>query len=38
MFDETLARFPTMTLAGAPTVVESAFINQLKSLPVLLAP
>jgi cholest-4-en-3-one 26-monooxygenase len=38
MFEETLARFPNMELAGTPTVVESVFINQLKSLPVRLAP
>ncbi|MDQ6816542.1 MAG: cytochrome P450 [Actinomycetota bacterium] len=34
MFEETLRRFPGMELAGRPTVVESAFINQLKTLPV----
>jgi cytochrome P450 len=34
MFEETLARFPDMELAGRPTWVESAFLNQLKSLPV----
>jgi cholest-4-en-3-one 26-monooxygenase len=34
MFEETLARYPEMELAGSPTVVESAFINQLKTLPV----
>jgi cholest-4-en-3-one 26-monooxygenase len=34
MFEETLARFPQLELAGRPTWVESAFINQLKSLPV----
>jgi cytochrome P450 len=38
LFEETLARFPAMELAGAPTVVESAFINQLKTMPVRLAP
>jgi cytochrome P450 len=37
MFEETLTRFPEMELAGRPTVVESAFINQLKTLPVSLA-
>jgi cytochrome P450 len=36
MFEETLARFPEMELAGAPAVAESAFINQLKTLPVTL--
>jgi cytochrome P450 len=38
LFEETLTRFPGMTLAGAPTAVESAFLNQLKSLPVRLSP
>jgi cholest-4-en-3-one 26-monooxygenase len=38
LFEETLARFPGMKLAGTPTVVESAFLNQLKTLPVRLAP
>jgi cholest-4-en-3-one 26-monooxygenase len=36
MFEETLARFPDMSLAGRPVMAESAFINQLKTLPVLL--
>jgi cytochrome P450 len=36
MFEATLARYPEMELAGSPTVVESAFINQLKTLPVCL--
>jgi cholest-4-en-3-one 26-monooxygenase len=34
LFEETLARFPEMELAGAPVHAESAFINQLKTLPV----
>ncbi len=38
MFEETLRRFPSMALDGPQTVVESAFINQLKTLPVKLAP
>jgi cytochrome P450 len=38
LFEETLKRFPTMELAGAPTVVESVFLNQLKTLPVTLKP
>jgi cholest-4-en-3-one 26-monooxygenase len=38
MFDETLARFPNLELAGRPMMVESAFINQLKTLPVRLRP
>jgi cytochrome P450 len=37
LFEETLARYPDMALAGASVMVESAFINQLKSLPVRLA-
>ena len=38
LFEETLARFPAIELAGTPTVVESPFINQLKTLPVRLSP
>jgi cytochrome P450 len=38
LFEETLARFPAMELAGAPDFVESPFINQLKTLPVRLRP
>ena len=38
LFEETLARFPAMEIAGPPTMVESVFLNQLKSLPVRLAP
>jgi cholest-4-en-3-one 26-monooxygenase len=34
LFEETLARFPAIELAGAPVMAESAFINQLKTLPV----
>jgi cytochrome P450 len=34
LFAETLARFPSIELAGAPAYAESAFINQLKRLPV----
>jgi hypothetical protein len=37
MFEETLRRFPAMEPAGRPGVVESAFLNQLKTLPVRLA-
>lgn len=37
LFEETLARYPDMTLAGEPTFVESAFLNQLKTLPVRLS-
>ena len=38
LFEETVTRFPEMTLAGRPTMVESAFINQPKTLPVHLTP
>jgi cholest-4-en-3-one 26-monooxygenase len=38
LLEETLARFPTMELAGRPQYVESPFINQLKTLPVRLRP
>jgi cytochrome P450 len=38
LFEETLARFPAMELAGAPEYAESGFINQLKTLPVRLRP
>jgi cytochrome P450 len=34
MLEETLKRFPKMELAGTPHVVESMFLNQLKTLPV----
>jgi cytochrome P450 len=34
LFDETLKRFPRMEIAGEPTLVQSAFLNQLKTLPV----
>jgi cytochrome P450 len=34
LFEETLRRYPAMTLAGKPAHVESPFINQLKTLPV----
>ena len=38
LFEETLARYPRMELAGPPRAAESAFLNQLKSLPVRLHP
>ena len=38
MLEETLKRYPTMRLDGTPAAVESLFLNQLKSLPVRLAP
>jgi cholest-4-en-3-one 26-monooxygenase len=34
MFEETLARYPAIELAGDPVFAESPFINQLKTLPV----
>jgi cytochrome P450 len=34
LFEETLARYPAMELAGRPLYAESPFINQLKTLPV----
>jgi cholest-4-en-3-one 26-monooxygenase len=34
LFEETLARYPGMELAGEPTWVTSTFVNQLKTLPV----
>jgi cytochrome P450 len=38
LFEETLARFPAIELAGKPEYAESPFINQLKTLPVRLRP
>jgi cytochrome P450 len=38
MFEETLKRYPEMAMAGRPTVVESGFVNQLKTLSVRLTP
>jgi cholest-4-en-3-one 26-monooxygenase len=38
MIEETLRRFPAIELAGEPVYVESMFLNQLKALPVRLAP
>jgi cholest-4-en-3-one 26-monooxygenase len=34
LFEETLARYPEMSIDGRPRFVESAFLNQLKALPV----
>jgi cytochrome P450 len=34
LFEETLARYPAMELAGEPAYAESPFVNQLKTLPV----
>ena len=38
MFEETLARYPEMEMAGPFNHVESGFISQLKTLPVKLGP
>jgi cytochrome P450 len=38
LFEETLARYPDMEIAGPPLMAESPFINQLKTLPVRLRP
>jgi cytochrome P450 len=37
LLEETLARYPSMELDGRPRFVESAFLNQLKTLPVRLS-
>jgi cytochrome P450 len=37
LLEETLARYPHMELNGDPLFIESAFLNQLKSLPVRLS-
>ena len=34
LFEETLARFPDIQIDGRASMVESGFINQLKTLPV----
>jgi cytochrome P450 len=38
MIEETLRRFPKIEIASTPVPVESLFLNQLKTLPVRLAP
>jgi cholest-4-en-3-one 26-monooxygenase len=38
LFEETLKRYPEMEMVGDPVMAESAFINQLKTLPVRLRP
>ncbi|MBA2764249.1 MAG: cytochrome P450 [Thermoleophilaceae bacterium] len=38
LFEETLARYPAIELAGAPAQTLSPFINQLRTLPVRLSP
>jgi cytochrome P450 len=37
LFEETLKRFPKIAMDGAPSYVESGFLNQMKTLPVRLA-
>lgn len=37
LFEETLTRFPDMSIVGRPKFTESAFLNQLKTLPVRLS-
>jgi cytochrome P450 len=34
LLEETLKRYPSMELAGDPTIVRSVFLNQLKTMPV----
>ena len=34
LLEETLARYPNLELDGQPVFTESAFLNQLKTLPV----
>ncbi|HEX7058660.1 MAG TPA: cytochrome P450 [Solirubrobacterales bacterium] len=38
LLEETLARYPNIAMDGKPKFVESAFLNQLKTLPVRLHP
>ena len=38
LLEETLKRYPKMEMTGTPVYVESGFLNQLKTLPVRLAP
>ena len=38
LLEETLARYPEMTIVGTPQYAESPFVNQLKTLPVRLRP
>jgi cholest-4-en-3-one 26-monooxygenase len=38
LLEETLARYPNIALDGDPAFIESAFLNQLKTLPVRLNP
>jgi cholest-4-en-3-one 26-monooxygenase len=38
MLQESLARYPQMAIDGAPAFIQSAFLNQLRALPVTLGP
>jgi cytochrome P450 len=38
LFEETLARYPEIEILDTPTYLESAFANQMKTLPVQLSP
>jgi cytochrome P450 len=38
LFEETLVRFPEIEILDTPTYLESAFANQMKTLPVRLSP
>jgi cytochrome P450 len=38
LFEETLARYPEIEILDTPTYLESAFANQMKTLPVRLSP
>ncbi len=38
LFEETLKRYPAMSIEGEPLRAESVFLNQLKTLPVRLVP
>jgi len=38
LIEETLERYPRIALEGTPAMMESLFLNQLKALPVRLAP
>jgi cholest-4-en-3-one 26-monooxygenase len=37
LFEETLKRYPAISLAGEPVPAQALFLNQLKTLPVRLA-
>jgi cholest-4-en-3-one 26-monooxygenase len=38
MLQETLARYPQISICGDPAFIQSAFLNQLRTLPVALGP